>query len=71
MTIEEQRLRNESARKEIARINEECGIRFNFIAKQLGMKYHSFAGWKGSVYQFGQNRLEVVESFIGKYKKLK
>lgn len=70
MKIVEQKERNRAALEGVEYINKNCGLRWNFIASQVGMSYHSFASWKNHKYLFGSDRLDKVEALISKYKNM-
>lgn len=70
MNLSEQVRKNIEARKEVVLLNKEFGMRWNFIASQIGMKYHSFANWKRGAYDFGKDRLEKIDVLLNKYKNL-
>lgn len=67
MNITIQKERNDIARKEIETVSKEYGIRLGFIAKQLNMQLSSFSHWRKEKYEFGENKLNEIESLINKY----
>lgn len=67
MNTRERELRNVAAREGVEFINKECGLRWNFIASQIGLSYHSFVNWRKSRYDFAEDRLKSIENLIVKY----
>lgn len=70
MNLQDQKERNLTALKGLEYLNKHCGLRWNFIASQIDMSYHSFAPWKSGKYMLGKERLKKVEALIEKYKNM-
>lgn len=71
MLIAEQKQRNSEAREGIERVYREYGIRWDFIRDTLKISPSTFSHWKSSRFDFGKDRLMVVESLIVKYENMK
>lgn len=62
------RERNTEARNQINRIAKEFGVRYSFIARQMGVDVANFNHWRhGKKYEYGVERLYQVEAIIEKY----
>lgn len=62
-----QKERNERARSEIVRVVNDNGLKWKFISEKLSMKLPNVSNWRKGLYQFGEDKLNQIETLIEKY----